>query len=45
MPTINETFVKTLEPPDKGSRIYYDDAVNGFGVRVTKSGAKSFVLN
>jgi integrase len=34
-----------LEAPAKGSKIYYDDAVKGFGLRVTAAGARSFVLN
>jgi integrase len=28
-----------------GNRIVYDDAVSGFGIRVTAAGAKSFILN
>lgn len=42
---LTEQFVKALEPPEKGHRIVYDSEVRGFGVRVTKSGAKSFILN
>ncbi len=38
-----------LEPPAKGSKIWYDSghdqAVPGFGLRVTPAGARSFVLN
>ena len=37
--------VKKLEPPKKGNRITYDDAVAGFGCRVTAGGARSFILN
>jgi integrase len=31
--------------PSKGNRIYYDDAIKGFGLRVTAGGARAFVLN
>lgn len=45
---ITDALVKGLEPPATGNRIIYDgghrDAVTGFGVRITKAGARSFVL-
>lgn len=45
---ITDALVKGLEPPAKGNRIIYDgghrDAVTGFGVRITKAGARSFIL-
>ena len=44
----DDKFVRELTGPEKGNRIAYDrgkDAVKGFGVRVTKAGAKSFILN
>ena len=34
-----------LEPPAKGNRVYRDDDVTGFGLRVTAAGARSFVLD
>jgi integrase len=34
-----------LERPSKGNKVYYDDAVKGFGLRVTSGGARSFILN
>jgi integrase len=34
-----------LEPPEKGNRVHYDSDVPGFGLRVTKAGAKAFILN
>lgn len=37
--------IRTLEPPAKGSKIYYDDELKGFGFRITAAGARSFVLN
>src|SRR5579864_6019499 len=45
---IDDKFVRELTGPEKGNRIAYErgnDAVKGFGVRVTAAGAKSFVLN
>ena len=40
-----EKAIKELAPPAKGNRITYDDEVAGFGVRVTRSAARAFVLN
>ena len=34
-----------LEAPGKGNRVYYDDDVKGFGLRVTAAGRRDFVLN
>jgi integrase len=42
---LTDRVVKTLRAPSTGARIVYDDAVKGFGVRVTATGAKAFVLN
>lgn len=42
---ITDTMVKALVPPTKGNKITYDDAVLGFGIRITSGGVKSFVLN
>ncbi len=45
---LSDTIVKELAAPDRGNSIVYDrgnDAVRGFGIRVTASGAKAFVLN
>jgi integrase len=45
---LEDALVRTLPAPDRGARITYDtgpDKVSGFGIRVTASGAKSFVLN
>ena len=40
---ITDKFVRELEPPERGKRIYYDDKLIGFGVRITPGGAKTFV--
>ncbi|MBK1656539.1 tyrosine-type recombinase/integrase [Allochromatium vinosum] len=45
--TLTDRFIKSLEPPAKGKRIYWDDhreSPKGFGLRVLASGTKAFVL-
>ncbi len=42
---ITDKLVKGLDRPAKGNAIIYDDKVTGFGIRITKEGAKSFILN
>ncbi|WP_188678155.1 tyrosine-type recombinase/integrase [Neptunicoccus cionae] len=45
MTNINETFTKRADAPEKGNKIHYDAAIKGFGLRITKAGTKSFILN
>ena len=45
---LSDAVVRALPAPDRGNRITYDqgnDAIRGFGLRVTAAGAKSFILN
>jgi integrase len=44
---LTDAFVKGVAPPATGRAqiIHYDGEVKGFGLRVTKNGARSFVLN
>jgi len=42
---LTDTIVKDLAPPASGNKIVYDNDVKGFGVRVTKAGARAFILN
>lgn len=42
---ISDRFVKSLEAPNKPNRIHYDTELKGFGIRITRAGQKSFVLN
>jgi integrase len=42
---ITQSSVKAAEPPASGYIIQFDDKLDGFGIRVTAAGAKSFVLN
>ncbi|MCU0892743.1 MAG: site-specific integrase [Rhodospirillales bacterium] len=44
MPRLTDRLVRATEPGDTGLRFVWDDAVSGLGLRVTKGGAKSFVL-
>ena len=45
MPKINETFVRKAAAPALGQKVHYDGEHLGFGLRVTKAGTKSFILN
>ena len=42
---LTDSTVRKLDSPEKGNRIYYDTLVDGFGLRVTANGARSFILN
>ena len=42
---ISDKLVNALPTPISGSKITYDDRIYGFGVRVTTSGKKAFILN
>ena len=42
---LNEKNIKELTIPDRANRVHYDGDVPGFGVRITKAGARAFVLN
>ncbi len=43
--SINERFIKSLKPPQSAiHKIYWDDKITGFGVRITKNGFISFIL-
>jgi integrase len=42
---ISQKTVEAAKPPASGYIILFDDKTDGFGIRVTAAGAKSFVLN
>lgn len=42
---ITQTLIKNLPAPEAGNKITYDNEIKGFGVRITKTGTISFVLN
>lgn len=41
---LTDLSIRSLEPPERGQRTYFDDAIPGFAVRVSQGGARSFVL-
>ena len=41
---LTDMTIKSLQAPENGARIYTDNLVPGFGVRVSQGGTKSFVL-
>lgn len=43
MPILTKPFVEGVQLPDKGYKIHWDDRVPGYGLRVTATGAKSYV--
>lgn len=43
--SLNDKIIKSASPPEIGSKIIYDARSPGFGVRITSTGVKSFVLN
>ena len=42
---LTDAIVKDLPAPPSGNRVTYDSEVAGFGVRVTKAGARAFIVN
>lgn len=42
---LTDTIIKGLPAPARGNKITYDNAVKGFGVRVTAGGSRAFILN
>jgi integrase len=41
---LTDIRVSSLAAPEKGAKIYYDETLKGFGVRVSSAGTKAFVL-
>jgi integrase len=42
---LTDNLIRKLSAPDSGNRITYDDAVKGFGIRVTAARGRAFILN
>ncbi|WP_370276610.1 tyrosine-type recombinase/integrase [Roseovarius indicus] len=42
--SLTDAQIKRLKAPEKGQKTYYDEAVRGFGVRVSQGGTKTFVV-
>lgn len=41
---LTDITLKSLQLPEQGQKTYVDDALPGFGIRISSSGAKSFVV-
>ena len=41
---LTDKVVRDLPAPDRGMKIFYDDKISGFGVRITATGFRSYVL-
>ena len=42
---LTEKEIRAFPAPGKGARIYFDDVVGGFGLRITATGTKAFVFD
>lgn len=42
---LNDKLAASLPAPEKGYQLYFDTQVPGFGVRVTATGARAYILN
>ena len=42
--SLTDAQIKRLKAPERGQKTYYDDALPGFGVRVSQGGTKTFVV-
>ncbi|HEY7297917.1 MAG TPA: integrase arm-type DNA-binding domain-containing protein, partial [Xanthobacteraceae bacterium] len=42
--TLTDLTVRQLQPPERGQKMYRDETLAGFGVRVSQAGTKTFVL-
>jgi len=41
---LTDNLIRNLPTPERGSKLYWDDAVKRFAIKVTAGGARSFVL-
>ena len=41
---LTDLAIKHLDPPEKGQRIVFDDALKGFGLRLSQGGSKTWVI-
>jgi integrase len=41
---LNDRSISALLPPERGQKLYTDDTLQGFAIRVSQGGAKTFVL-
>ena len=40
---LTDAIIKRLPAPEHDNRVTFDDAVKGFGVRITAAGSRAFV--
>ena len=41
---LTDLSIRKLRAPDSGQKTYFDDALPGFGIRVSQGGTKSYVV-
>jgi integrase len=41
---LTDIVLRNLRPPEQGQMTYHDDALRGFGVRVSQGGSKTFIV-
>jgi len=41
---LTDLQIKRLQPPEQGQRTVFDEALPGFGVRISQGGSKSFIV-
>lgn len=44
MARLTKEFIDKVTPPEKGNKVYWDDELKGFGLRVTAAGKKVFIV-
>lgn len=42
---LTDIVIRNLPPPPQGAKVYPDDQLDGFGIRVSQGGTKAFVLS
>lgn len=41
---LTDISIRAIPQPERGVKVYHDDTLKGFGIRVSQAGAKSFVV-
>jgi hypothetical protein len=44
MANLTDLTIRSISPPLKGQQDYFDDALPGFGIRISQGGTRSFFL-
>ncbi|MCK4235660.1 MAG: DUF4102 domain-containing protein, partial [Candidatus Krumholzibacteria bacterium] len=45
MAKLTKRFIESINPPQSGYRIEWDETLKGFGVRAMASGVKTYIVN